>query len=60
MYLNIVLEKQDGTLDYNEFDNLQEAKAFYFNHRYEVFEIRTNCNNGYYDLVDEKIFYKKN
>lgn len=28
MYLNIVLEKQDGTLDYNEFDNLQEAKAF--------------------------------
>lgn len=60
LYLNIVLEKQDGTLDYNEFDNLQEAKAFYFNHRYEVFEIRTNCNNGYYDLVDEKIFYKKN
>ena len=24
MYLNIVLENQNGTLDYNEFDNLQE------------------------------------
>lgn len=63
MYLNIVLENQNGTLDYFEFDldkNFNEARAFYFQNELDVFEIRTNYNNGYYDLVNPKIFYKKN
>lgn len=59
MYLNIVLENQNGTLDYFEFDldkEFKEAKAFYLNHMEEVFEIRANELNGYYDLVNEDIF----
>ena len=46
MYLNIVLENQNGTLDYNEFDNLQEAKEFYFYNIDDVFEIRGKNHNG--------------
>ena len=59
MYLNIVLENQNGTLDYNEFDNLQEAKEFYFYNIDDVFEIRGKNHNGYYSIYNENIFYKK-
>jgi hypothetical protein len=59
LYLNIVLENQNGTLDYNEFDNLQEAKEFYFYNIDDVFEIRGKNHNGYYSIYNENIFYKK-
>ena len=59
LYLNIVLENQNGTLDYNEFDNLQEAKEFYFYNIDNVFEIRGKNHNGYYSIYNENIFYKK-
>ena len=58
MYLNIVLENQNGTLDYNEFDNLQEAKEFYFYNIDDVFEIRGKNHNVYYSIYNENIFYK--
>lgn len=59
LYLNIVLENQNGTLDYNEFDNLQEAREFYFYNIDDVFEIRGKNHNGYYSIYNENIFYKK-
>ena len=59
LYLNIVLENQNGTLDYNEFDNVQEAKEFYFYNIDDVFEIRGKNHNGYYSIYNENIFYKK-
>ena len=59
LYLNIVLENQNGTLDYNEFDNLQEAREFYFYNIDNVFEIRGKNHNGYYSIYNENIFYKK-
>lgn len=59
LYLNIVLENQNGTLDYNEFDNLKEAREFYFYNIDDVFEIRGKNHNGYYSIYNENIFYKK-
>ena len=62
MCITIVLENQNGTLDYFDFnlDNeFNEARAFYFDYKDEIFEIRKDYNNGYYDIVDEKIFYRK-
>lgn len=59
MAITIVLENLNGTLEYFDFDlnnQFKEAKAFYLNHMEEVFEIRKDFNNGYYDLLDEKIF----
>ena len=53
------LENQNGTLDYNEFDNLQEAREFYFYNIDDVFEIRGKNHNGYYSIYNENIFYKK-
>lgn len=63
MQVTIVLEDRNSNLDYFDFDldkNFNEARAFYFQNELDVFEIRTNYNNGYYDLVNPKIFYKKN
>lgn len=59
MQVTIVLEDMNSNLDYFEFDldkEFKEAKAFYLNHMEEVFEIRANELNGYYDLVNEDIF----
>ena len=61
MDITIVLENQNGNLDYYDFTlpkEFKDAQRFYFQNQYEVFEIRTNENNGYYDLVNEKIFFK--
>ena len=59
MCITIVLENQNGTLEYFDFDlknQFKEAKAFYLMNELDVFEIRKDFNNGYYDLLDEKIF----
>ena len=61
MCITIVLEDRGGNLEYYNFNlkkEFKEAQRFYFQNQYEVFEVRTNENNGYYDLVDEKIFFK--
>ena len=62
MAITIVLENLNGTLEYFDFDlnnQFNEARAFYFQNELDVFEIRKDFNNGYYDLVNPKIFYKK-
>ena len=59
MQVTIVLEDRNSNLDYFDFDldkNFNEARAFYFQNELDVFEIRTNYNNGYYDIVDTDIF----
>ena len=62
MAITIVLENLNGTLEYFDLDlnnQFNEARAFYFQNELDVFEIRKDFNNGYYDLVNPNIFYKK-
>ena len=59
MQVTIVLEDIKKNLDYYTFDLDKEfgkAKIFYYQNELDVFEIRTNELNGYYDLVNEEIF----